>query len=149
MENRVQWCHGAPNAIPVFIEAYKWFGDAKYLQAANLAADYTFKFGVLTKGMGLCHGTSSNIYLISQLYSITKDPKLKYYITEMHKFALHTPTLTDPDQYENYDCLGVYAAFNDTPASIITTYADFLTNIDKDLGNMWMLGFGQVPSKTS
>jgi len=42
MENRVQWCHGAPNAIPVFIEAYKWFGDSKYLDAANRAADYTF-----------------------------------------------------------------------------------------------------------
>jgi hypothetical protein len=42
MQNRVQWCHGAPNAIPVFIEAYKYFGDVKYLTAANLAADYTF-----------------------------------------------------------------------------------------------------------
>ena len=36
-----------------------------------MAAEYTFKYGVLTKGMGLCHGTSSNIYLIAELYSIT------------------------------------------------------------------------------
>jgi len=65
MENRVQWCHGAPTAIPVFIEAYKVFGESKYLEAANIAADYTFKYGILTKGMGLCHGTASNVYMIA------------------------------------------------------------------------------------
>ena len=65
MENRVQWCHGAPTAIPVFIEAYKVFGESKYLEAANIAADYTFKYGVITKGMGLCHGTASNVYMIA------------------------------------------------------------------------------------
>ncbi len=42
MEDRVQWCHGAPAAIPVFIQAYKTLGDEKYLNAAYRAADYTF-----------------------------------------------------------------------------------------------------------
>jgi hypothetical protein len=99
--------------------------------------------------MGLCHGTSSNVYLIAELYALTKDPKLKYYIIEMHKFALNTPSLTDPDTYESYDCLGLYAAFHDTPASVIATYSDFLAHIDGDLGAMWMLGFGTVPAKAA
>jgi hypothetical protein len=99
--------------------------------------------------MGLCHGTSSNIYMIAQLYSVTQDPRLAYYITEMHKFALDTATLTDPALFENYDCIGVFAAFHDTPASVIATYSDFLGNVDNDLGQMWMLGFGDVPAKLS
>lgn len=65
----------------------------------------------------------------------------------MYKFALDTPSLTDPAKYENYDCIGMYAAFHDTPASSIATFGDFLANFDGDLGNMWMLGFGDVPSK--
>lgn len=68
-------------------------------------------------------------------------------MTEMHKFALNTPQLTDPELLENYDCIGLYAAFHDSPASIIGTYSDFLAHVDGDLGQMWMLGFGTVPSK--
>lgn len=144
MADRVQWCHGAPAAIPVFIQAYKTFGDQKYLDAANKAADYTFQYGVLVKGMGLCHGTSSNIYMIAQLYALTIDPKLKYYITEMHKFALNTPALTDPETLVSYDCIGQYVAFHDTFTSTISTYSDFLANVNGDLGKMSMLGFGEI-----
>ena len=96
MEERVQWCHGSPSGIPVFAQAYLAFGDEKYLKAADIAADYTFKYGVLVKGMGLCHGTSSNVYMIMYLYSVTKDPKYMYYAIEMLKFALDINTLTDP-----------------------------------------------------
>ena len=46
MEERVQWCHGAPSAIPSFAMAYKNFGDIKYLEAAEKAADYTFRHGL-------------------------------------------------------------------------------------------------------
>jgi hypothetical protein len=149
MENRVQWCHGAPAAIPVFVQAYLTFGANKYLKAAEMAADYTFKNGILVKGMGLCHGTASNVYMIALLYELTHEPKLKYYITEMYKFSLDTPALTDPDHFLNYDCIGVYSSFHDTPSSSIATFSDFLTNVDGDLGNMWMLGFGNVPKKSS
>ncbi len=96
MEDRVQWCHGAPAAIPVFVQAYQTFRDEKYLVAALKAADYTFQYGMLIKGMGLCHGTASNIYMIAELYAITKNPKLKYYIVELLKFGLDTPKLTNP-----------------------------------------------------
>ena len=130
MEERVQFCHGAPSALPVFTLAYKVFGDQKYLVAADLAADYTFNYGVLKKGMGLCHGTSSNIYMILYLFAATKNPKYKYFAIEMHKFALDTPTLTDPEQMVSYDCTGSYSSFIDTAASAFATYSDMLTYID-------------------
>ncbi|CDW85390.1 lanc-like protein 2 [Stylonychia lemnae] len=148
MEERVQWCHGAPSATPVFALAYKIFGDQKYLLAADLAANYTFNYGVLLKGMGLCHGTSSNIYMILYLYSITKDPKYKYFAIEMHKFALDTPTLTDPEKMMSWDCVGQYSSFIDTAASAIATYSDMLTYIDGQEENMWMIGWGKISHKT-
>jgi hypothetical protein len=42
MEERVQYCHGSPSALPVLSLAYKVFGEQKYLDAAELAAEYTF-----------------------------------------------------------------------------------------------------------
>ena len=80
--------------------------------------------------MGLCHGTSSNIYVLMNLYSITKNPKYKYYAAEMFKFALDTPTLTNPTHMVSYDCLGYYSAFIDTPAASIGFFSDMLTYLD-------------------
>lgn len=65
--------------MPTLAIAYQIFGDQKYLDAAYKAADYTYIYGVLTIGMGLCHGVSSNVYMILHLYQITMDPKLLYY----------------------------------------------------------------------
>jgi len=145
MEDRVQWCHGAPAAIPVFIQAYKTLGDEKYLIAAQKAADYTFKFGVISKGVTLCHGVASNIYMLAQLYSVTKDPRYKYYITELLKFALDTPKLTKPSEFVNYDCTGTFSSFNDTPSSAIAFFSDFLSALKWDgLDNVWMIGFGDI-----
>ena len=48
----------------------------------------------------------------------------------MHKFALDTPTLTDPSKMVSYDCLGAYSAFIDTPVAAIGTYSDFLAHYD-------------------
>ncbi len=95
--------------------------------------------------MGLCHGTASNIYMLAELYTLTRDPKIKYYITEMLKFGLDTPKLTKPSEYVNYDCIGTYSSFHDTPSSSIAFFSDFLTNIKYDtLEKVWMLGFGDI-----
>lgn len=55
--------------------------------------------------------------------------------------------MTDPKKFVNYDCVGTYSSFHDTPASSIAIFADFLTNFDGDIGKMWMLGYGDVPQK--
>jgi hypothetical protein len=98
--------------------------------------------------MGLCHGTASNIYMIAQLYKATKNPKYKYYVAELLKFSLDTPTLTNPEAYLNYDCVGTYSSFHDTPSSSIAFLSDFQTHLlDDDLEEVWMLGFGDVSEK--
>jgi hypothetical protein len=96
-----------------------------------MAAEYTFTYGVLKKGMGLCHGTTSNIYMILYHYETTLDSKWARYAYEMHKVALDTPTLTDPDHMVSYDCTGNYDAFIDSVASAIGGYSDFLANLEK------------------
>lgn len=67
-----QWCHGAPGAIPMFISAAKLFQDdvalkKSYIEAATKAGEGTFKFGLLKKGNGLCHGISGNGYMLHSL----------------------------------------------------------------------------------
>lgn len=98
--------------------------------------------------MGLCHGTSSNVYMIFYLYGVTKNPKYKYYGLEMHKFALEIPTLTDPEKMLSYDCLGQYSSFIDSAASSIATYSDLITYIDGREDQMWMIGWGKLSHHT-
>ena len=68
-----QWCHGAPGAIPMFISAAKLYQDnielkKSYIDAATKAGEGTFKFGLLKKGNGLCHGISGNGYMLHSLF---------------------------------------------------------------------------------
>jgi hypothetical protein len=70
---KFQWCHGAPGAIPMFVSAAKFFSEtdpdlkAQCIEAAVKAGEGTFKFGLLFKGNGLCHGISGNGYMIHSL----------------------------------------------------------------------------------
>jgi len=66
----------------------------------------------------------------------------------MHKVALDTPTLTDPDHMVSYDCTGNYDTFIDSVASAIGGYSDFLANLahPEDMG---MLGWGKLFTKSS
>eukprot|EP00890_Picochlorum_soloecismus_P000132 jgi/Picsp_1/1119/NSC_04601-R1_lanc-like protein 2-like len=73
-EPLVQWCHGAPGAILLFIKAYHVYGDVQYLQAALRAGEAVWEKGLLTKGAGLCHGISGNAYAFLALYRTTCDP---------------------------------------------------------------------------
>ena len=98
--------------------------------------------------MGLCHGTTSNIYMILSLFIITKDPKYKYQAVEMLKFALDIPTLTDPEKMVSYDCLGKYSSFIDSAASSLGIFSDFITYIDGKEDQMWMTGWGKVSHKS-
>ena len=69
----VQWCHGAPGAVLLFIKAHHVYGDACYLQAACRAGESVWEKGILTKGAGLCHGISGNAYALLALYLSTGD----------------------------------------------------------------------------
>lgn len=58
--------------------AYERYGDEKYIAAAELAGECTWKKGILKKGNCLCHGIGGNAYCLMTLYRKTKNPKWKY-----------------------------------------------------------------------
>ncbi len=80
--------------------------------------------------------------MLMSLYTITSNPKYKYYAFEMFKFALDTPTLSDPSHMVSYDCLGEYSAFIDSKAAGIGFFSDMLELADKGKdAEMWMIGW--------
>ncbi|XP_022918485.1 lanC-like protein 2 [Onthophagus taurus] len=74
----IQWCHGAPGFVFMYSEAYKVFGDQKYLQMALKSAEVVWNRGLITKGYSLCHGVSGNAYCFLEMYQTTKDLKHLY-----------------------------------------------------------------------
>lgn len=74
----VQWCHGAPGITHLFALSYQTFNDIHYLNLAKECTDVIWKYGLLIKGCGLCHGISGNGYGFLKLYQITNDEKYIY-----------------------------------------------------------------------
>lgn len=54
------------------------FGAAEYLQLALQCGDVVWRWGLLKKGYGLCHGAAGNAYAFLALYRLTQDPKHLY-----------------------------------------------------------------------
>jgi hypothetical protein len=79
---RVHWCSGSPAAVFLFARAYEVFDDAAYLDTARRAADHVWRYGLLRKGNGICHGIAGNGYAFLSLYRRTGDSR------DLHR-ALH------------------------------------------------------------
>ncbi|XP_041977181.1 lanC-like protein 2 isoform X2 [Aricia agestis] len=71
----VQWCHGAPGFVPLYISAYQVFEDKKYLDVAIKCGEVIWERGLCRKGYSICHGVSGNAYAFLQLYQVTKEPQ--------------------------------------------------------------------------
>ncbi|CAF3930299.1 unnamed protein product [Adineta steineri] len=84
----VQWCHGAPGFIYLFVRAYEVTGDSSYMELALSAGDVVWQRGILTKGYGLCHGTAGNGYVFLNLYRATNDLKWLHRAIKFSEFCL-------------------------------------------------------------
>jgi lantibiotic modifying enzyme len=96
----VQWCHGAPGFIYLFVRAYEITGNSSYIERALSAGDVVWQRGILTKGYGLCHGTAGNGYVFLDLYRVTHDLKWLHRAIKFAEFCLdygkhHLPS--EPD----------------------------------------------------
>lgn len=91
----VQWCHGAPGFMPLLCHmAYNNDVVGSSPQSASLSLDYVdlakqaceciWDRGLLTKGVGLCHGISGNAYAFLTLYRYEKDES---YLNKARAFA--------------------------------------------------------------
>ncbi|XP_077369927.1 glutathione S-transferase LANCL1 isoform X2 [Festucalex cinctus] len=74
----VHWCHGSPGVIYMLLQAHKVFGDGQYLEEALQCGEVVWRWGLLKKGYGLCHGAAGNAYAFLALYRQTHDPKHLY-----------------------------------------------------------------------
>jgi hypothetical protein len=75
-----QWCHGSPGVILVFVEFMELTSfNPEMVKLCINAQENVWKCGLLTKGVGLCHGISGNMYsflhLASYLYKASKIDK--------------------------------------------------------------------------
>ncbi|XP_018327913.1 lanC-like protein 2 [Agrilus planipennis] len=98
--DKVQWCHGAPGFVFLFSEAYKVFGEEKYLKLAIEAGEIVWERGLLQKGYSICHGVSGNGYAFLELFQTTKDPK---YLYRAAKFAEWCMNYRKENEYHSPD----------------------------------------------
>ena len=74
----VQWCHGAPGDVSLLCAlAARTHGDAahQFLVDARELGEVVWARGLLTKGVGLCHGASGNAYAFLALYRATDESR--------------------------------------------------------------------------
>ena len=68
----------------MFLAAYSFFKEEKYLEAARRCGEAIWHRGLILKGNGLCHGITGNIYPFLTLAKATKDKK---WMMRAYKFA--------------------------------------------------------------
>mmetsp|Transcript_22604 Transcript_22604/g.33967 ORF Transcript_22604/g.33967 Transcript_22604/m.33967 type:complete len:465 (-) Transcript_22604:818-2212(-) len=65
-DHLVHFCHGAPGAVFTFLSAHSTYSDTnaddRYLNMACDLAECIWRYGLLRKGPGLCHGIAGNAY---------------------------------------------------------------------------------------
>lgn len=93
----VHWCHGAPGVIYVLVEAFKVYGDEKFLMKAHECGEVIWKRGLLKKGCGMCHGVSGNAYAFLSLWRATKDPKYLHRTGVFISWCFKTGQRGEPD----------------------------------------------------
>jgi len=138
--DRTQWCHGIPGLLPVFGTAYKVLNqNTTYLRAGLLGAQLTSQIGILAKGMQFCHGTGGNIYMVLDFYKNTGDVRALQYAISMILTSVDTPQLSDPKQWESYDCLPS-GMFVSSSIGMVLLYSDIIRNAN-NLANVQMVSF--------
>merc|ERR1712194_334614 len=77
----VHFCHGAPGLVFLFCKAHEVFDsvhapqeyDFLFKKLAYQAGEVVWRYGILKKGPGLCHGVAGNAYSMLCLYNTFKD----------------------------------------------------------------------------
>jgi len=100
----VQFCHGSPGGVTCLLvgaEVFKGTAEGKLFMESGLkAGENIWKFGIIKKGFGLCHGISGNGYAMLALYRHTSDMKWLY---RSSQFALLKENRDYMDTIENYE----------------------------------------------
>ena len=79
----VQWCHGAPGMVTSLAA----LPDPRLDELLIAAGEMTWVAGPLTKGVGLCHGTDGNGYVLLKLFERTGNAM---WLDRARAFAMHS-----------------------------------------------------------
>jgi len=72
--------------IPTLALAYEKFDfEETYFDAVQSAGEYTYRNILQHEGVGVCRGTTHNIYMLAILFKLTKEERYRYYIYEVLK----------------------------------------------------------------
>ncbi|CEL97459.1 unnamed protein product [Vitrella brassicaformis CCMP3155] len=85
----VQWCHGAPGFLPVYVQAMEVFPSERerFARVALQMGEAVWQRGLLRKGVGLCHGIAGNAFALLSAYRIARDPK---WLRRAQQFAAYS-----------------------------------------------------------
>uniref|UniRef100_A0A0A9VWB6 LanC-like protein 2 n=1 Tax=Lygus hesperus TaxID=30085 RepID=A0A0A9VWB6_LYGHE len=103
----VQWCHGAPGFVQLFIKASEVV-DPSYMNYAIEAAEVVWNIGLLTKGYTLCHGVAGNAYSFLALFRKTGDRKHLLRATGFIEWCLTYPRFEREEPDRPYSLLKGY-----------------------------------------
>lgn len=95
----VHFCHGAPGAVFLLAEAYRVYNNEVYRQAAERAATCVWRWGILRKGPGLCHGVAGNGYALLRWYQVTEQP---IWLERAVRFGLEINSQTQRTTYADH-----------------------------------------------
>lgn len=93
----VQWCHGVPGAVLLYLRAYELVdrGRERWLEYARAGGELVFQHGVLRKGRGLCHGTAGNGLVLLKLYRADTESGTKWLDMACAMWAAHSADRID------------------------------------------------------
>jgi hypothetical protein len=83
-EIRVQWCHGSPGIVTSLARIGP--GDDEHERLLVAGGELTWRAGPLSKGPGLCHGTTGNGYAFLALFERTGH---ELWLERARAFAMH------------------------------------------------------------
>ncbi|CAJ1414872.1 unnamed protein product [Effrenium voratum] len=102
----VHFCHGAPGAVFLYCKAYEvlrekqWLDLAQELWCNGEAGELVWKYGLLKKGPGICHGIAGNGYTFLSLYRLTGDA---HWLARAYHFAEQMATRQVKEQSRKPD----------------------------------------------
>ncbi|CAJ1410888.1 unnamed protein product [Effrenium voratum] len=96
----VHFCHGAPGAVFLYCKAYEVLREKQWLDLAQEAGELVWKYGLLKKGPGICHGIAGNGYTFLSLYRLTGDA---HWLARAYHFAEQMATRQVKEQSRKPD----------------------------------------------
>ncbi|KAG2383653.1 hypothetical protein C9374_004324 [Naegleria lovaniensis] len=95
----LQLCHGATGYVGLLLKLYGLTGETSYVDSVKRASHCLWIYGLLKKGLGLCHGIFGNLFPFLQLYTTLHDEEYLYKAIRFAQFGCENQSalISTPD----------------------------------------------------